>query len=79
MIPVLFMRISMVWRKGSGPNSPLDAADRSDYRQASDKTDKEWAVIAPHMPPERRRRRRTTPLRELVNAIFHIAQSCCQW
>jgi len=33
------------------------------------------------MPPPRkgRGRRRTTPLRVVVNAIFYIAQSGCQW
>lgn len=53
---------------------------RDGLRFASDATDAEWAVIAPHLPaPSRRGRPRTTSLREVVNAIFYIAQSCCQW
>lgn len=48
---------------------------------ASDMTDDEWAVIAPLMPaPHKGRGRpRTTKLRAVVNAIFYIAQSGCQW
>jgi transposase len=53
---------------------------REGLRYASDTTDEEWAVIARHMPPDPRRGRpRRTALREVVNAIFYIAQSCCQW
>jgi transposase len=48
---------------------------------ASDTTDAEWAVLAPLMPaPHKGRGRpRTTKLRAVVNAIFYIAQSGCQW
>src|SRR5712691_11676321 len=53
---------------------------RDGLRYASDMTDEEWAVIAPKLPaPSRRGRPRDTPLREVVNAIFYIAQTCCQW
>jgi transposase len=53
---------------------------RAGMRYASDVTDEEWAVIGPRLPaPSRRGRPRETPLREVVNAIFYIAQSCCQW
>lgn len=49
-------------------------------RYASDTTDEEWAVIAPRLPPAQRRGRpRKTSLRSVVDAIFYIAQSCCQW
>ena len=49
-------------------------------RHASDTTDKEWAAIEPFMPLVRRRGRpRTTDLRAVVNAIFYIAQTGCQW
>ena len=34
--------------------------------------EEEWAVIAPGRP-------RNTALRAVMNAIFYIAQSCCQW
>lgn len=53
---------------------------RDGMRYASDTTDDEWEVIAPRLPaPSRRGRPRETPLREVVNAIFYIAQTCCQW
>ncbi len=53
---------------------------REGLRYASDLTDAEWAVIAPHMPaPRRLGRPRRTPLREVVNALFYMATSGCQW
>ena len=53
---------------------------RDGMRYASDLTDEEWAVIEPRLPgPSSRGRPRETSLREVVNAIFYIAQSCCQW
>jgi transposase len=53
---------------------------RDGLRYASDTTDEEWAVIAPHMPsPPSCGRTRKTVLREVVNAIFYIAQTGCQW
>ena len=49
-------------------------------RYASDTTDEEWKVIAPHMPPPAERgRTRETDLREVVNAIFYVARTGCQW
>jgi transposase len=53
---------------------------REGLRYASDTTDEEWAAIEPFMPMVRKRGRpRTTELRAVVNAIFYIAQSGCQW
>jgi transposase len=53
---------------------------RNGLRYASDTTDEEWAVIEPHMPaPARCGRTRKTSMRDVVNAIFYIAQSGCQW
>lgn len=53
---------------------------RDGLRYASDTTDEEWAIIAPHLPKKfRRGRPRTTDLRTVVNAIFYIAQAGCQW
>ena len=49
-------------------------------RYASDTTDAEWAVIEPHMPPPANcGRPRGASLREVVNAIFYIAKTGCQW
>ena len=53
---------------------------RDGLRYASDTTDAEWAVIEPHMPPPADcGRPREASLREVVNAIFYIAQTGCQW
>lgn len=58
---------------------------RAKYRRegldyASDRTDEEWAVIEPYLPPQAKRGRpRTTSLRAVVNAICYIAHTCCQW
>ncbi len=61
------------------------AATRGDYVRpsgsyASDVTDREWALIAPLLPPSRTGGRpRTTCLRRVVNAIFYLLQAGCQW
>jgi transposase len=53
---------------------------RDKLRYASDTTDEEWAMIAPYMPCKNRRGRpRVTEMRTLVNSIFFIARSGCQW
>src|SRR5206468_9313702 len=53
---------------------------RDHLRYASDATDEEWKVIAPHLPPPADcGRARETDLREVVNALFYIAQTGCQW
>src|SRR3954465_10418577 len=53
---------------------------RDHLRYASDATDEEWKVIAPYLPPPADcGRTRETDLREVVNAIFYIAQTGCQW
>ena len=53
---------------------------RDHLRYASDTTDEEWKVIAPHLPPPADcGRTRETDLREVVNSIFYIAQTGCQW
>jgi transposase len=65
----------MAWTEITRPKYRRDG-----LRYASDMTDEEWAVIVPYMPGEPRRGRpRTTALRAVVNAIFYIAQSSCQW
>lgn len=53
---------------------------RAGLRYASDLADAEWALIAPFMPGRRRYGRpRTTDLRAVVQAIFYIASTGCQW
>ena len=53
---------------------------REGLRYPSDMTDREWAYVAPLLPPSRHGgRRRTTDLRRVMNAILYIASSGCQW
>jgi transposase len=53
---------------------------RDGLKYASDTTDEEWALIAPFMPtPHRLGRPRGTDLRVVVNALFYILSSGCQW
>jgi hypothetical protein len=57
-----------------------DANQRDGLRYASDTAAAEWGVIEPHLPPPARcGRTRKTGLREVVDAIFYIAQTGCQW
>jgi len=54
--------------------------ERDCLRYASDMTDKEWGLIAPHLPPARRLGRpRKWEMREIVNAIMYIAATGCPW
>ena len=56
------------------------AADRHDLRYPSDLTDAEWALVEPMIPPARRGgRRRTVDVREVLNAIFYVLSTGCQW
>ena len=53
---------------------------RDHLRYASNTTDEEWKVIGPHLPPPADcGRTRETDLRDVVNSIFYIAQTGCQW
>lgn len=53
---------------------------RTVLRYASDLTDAEWALIARKMPPRQRRGRpRKVDLREVVQAIFYVLSTGCQW
>src|ERR1700726_2101649 len=54
--------------------------EREGRRYASDLTDAEWALIAPHMPAVKRLGRpRETELRSVLDAILYIARTGCQW
>ncbi len=65
----------MAWTEITRPKYRRDG-----LRYASDTTEEEWAIIAPHLPEKfRRGRPRTTDLRAVVNAVFYIAQTGCQW
>jgi putative transposase len=54
--------------------------NRDELRFPSDLTDREWALIAPLIPPARRGGRpRSTDMRDVVEAILFIASGGCQW
>jgi transposase len=61
------------------------AENRRDYgrtglRYPSDLTDAEWALAAPLIPPAKRGgRRRTVDVREVLNGIFYVLSTGCQW
>jgi transposase len=56
------------------------AADRRGLRYPSDLIDAEWALIAPLISPARRGgRKRSVDVREVLNAIFYILATGCQW
>ena len=53
---------------------------REGLRYASDATDAEWLLIEPFMPAANSiGRPRKTNVREVVNALFYIASTGCQW
>lgn len=53
---------------------------RDGLRYASDTTAAEWALVRLYMPPKcLRGRPREVDLRMIVNAIFYIAATGCQW
>ena len=45
----------------------------------SDVTDAQWALIEPHLPVYPGGRPRKTDLRDVVDAIFYILRTGCQW
>ena len=56
------------------------AADRHGLRYPSDMSDAEWALVAPLIPPARRGgRKRSVDEREVLNAIFYVLATGCQW
>ena len=56
------------------------AYDRSTSRYPSDVTDEEWALIEPHLPPQRKGRRHPAPdRRDVLDAILYILTTGCQW
>ena len=56
------------------------AADRHGLSYPSDLSDSEWAPIEPAIPPAKRGgRRREVNVREVLNAIFYVLSTGCQW
>ena len=56
------------------------AADRNGLRYPSDLTDAEWAIVEPMIPPARHGgRKRSVNVREVLNGIFYLVKTGCQW
>ena len=56
------------------------AADRHGLRYPSDLSNAEWALVEPMIPPARRGgRKRSIDVREVLNAIFYVLSTGCQW
>ena len=56
------------------------AASRRGLRYPSDLNEAEWSLIEPLIPPAKRGgRRREVNVREVVNAIFYVLSTGCQW
>jgi transposase len=64
---------------------PWTASARADYarpaeRYATDLTDGEFALMAPHLPaPNRLGRPREVDLREVLDALFYLVRTGCPW
>jgi putative transposase len=49
-------------------------------RYPSDLTDEAWAILEPLIPPAKRGGRpRTANMREVLNGIFYVLKTGCQW
>src|SRR5215212_12026215 len=57
------------------------AHERPGLRYPSDLTDTEWAaLVEPFIPPAKRGgRKRTVDVREVLNGIFYVLATGCQW
>ena len=56
------------------------AARRKGLRYDSDLTDEEWALVEPLIPPAKRGgRKRAVNVREILNGIFYVLWTGCQW
>jgi transposase len=56
------------------------AHDRAGLRYPSDLTDAEWALVEPLIPPARRGgRKRTVDVRAVLDGIFYVLATGCQW
>ena len=56
------------------------AARRVGQRYDSDLTDEEWALVEPLIPPPKRGGgKRTVNIREVLNGLFYVLWTGCQW
>ena len=52
---------------------------REGLRHDSDMTDAEWVLVAPLIPPAKRGGRKWGDVREVLNTIFYVLWTECQW
>src|SRR5215468_4315293 len=61
----------------------MSQADRSRKTYPSDLTDEQWAIVAPLIPPAKAGPRgghpRQVDMREVLNTLFYLNRSGCQW
>ena len=61
----------------------MSKADRSRKTYPSDLTDEQWAIVAPLIPPAKSGPRgghpRAVDMREVLNTLFYLNRSGCQW
>jgi transposase len=54
--------------------------ERPGLRYPSDLTDEEWALVEPLIPPaERGGRQRTVDVRDVLNGVYYVLMTGCQW
>jgi transposase len=54
--------------------------ERKGQRYPSDLTDTEWSLVEPLIPPAKRGgRKRAVDIREVLNGIFYVLSTGCQW
>ena len=63
---------------------PWNETDREKYapchqRYASDLSDGEFALVQPLLPPSKRRGRKPTDPRHILDALFYMVRTGCQW
>jgi len=61
----------------------MSQADRSRKTYPTDLTDEQWAIVAPLIPPAKSGPRgghpRQVDMREVLNTLFYLNRSGCQW
>src|ERR1700676_1555774 len=61
-------------------DEPRRTADRKGLRYPSDLSDAEWKLVEPLIPPAKRGgRKRSVNVREVLNGIFYVLSTGCQW
>ena len=56
------------------------AADRRGLRYPSDLSDAEWKLVEPMIPPSKRGgRKRSVNVRDVLNGMFYVLSTGCQW